>query len=71
MTFDGEHAIPRSVASKLRAVRRTTSGLAAKLGRQPSRTELAEQLGLSMEELHQIAEQAQRFGAALPEVLRD
>lgn len=71
MSFDGEYPVPRSVAEKLRVVRRTASGLAAKIGRDPTRSELAEALGLDEEQLRQIAEQANRFGAALPDVLRD
>jgi DNA-directed RNA polymerase specialized sigma subunit len=71
MSFESENPVPRSVAEKLRAVRRTANGLAAMLCRDPTRTELAEALGLDEEQLRQIAEQANRFGAALPDVLRD
>ena len=71
MSFDSENQLPRSVAEKLRVVRRTVNEIAAKLSREPTRSELAEALGLSDEQLRDIAEQANRFGAALPDILRD
>jgi DNA-directed RNA polymerase specialized sigma subunit len=71
MSFDSENQVPRSIAEKLRVVRRTANGLAAKLCRDPTRTELAEALGLDDEQLTEIAEQAHRLGEPLPDALRD
>jgi RNA polymerase sigma factor FliA len=64
--------VPRSVRAKGRAVERAFSNLEARLGRSPSETELATELGYSMAQLHQVLGQLSLTGmAALDEMLGD
>jgi DNA-directed RNA polymerase specialized sigma subunit len=73
MSFDDwdDPPIPRSVAGKFRDVRRCANVLAARLGREPGRKELAKEMGLNEEDLRRIAEQADMFGEWVPDALRD
>ncbi|MFP5333715.1 MAG: RNA polymerase sigma factor WhiG [Actinomycetes bacterium] len=49
--------IPRSVRSKAREVEKTYAALEAELHRTPSEPEVAERMGLTLEDLHQIFSQ--------------
>jgi len=49
--------IPRSVRSKAREVEKAYTALEAELHRTPSEPEVAERMGISLEELHQIFSQ--------------
>jgi RNA polymerase sigma factor for flagellar operon FliA len=49
--------VPRSIRFKAREVEKATTQLEAKLGREPSDAEIAQQLGLDLEELHEIITQ--------------
>lgn len=50
--------VPRSVRSRARQIEQATRDLFAELGRMPSEQELAEHLGLTTGELHQIISEA-------------
>ncbi|HEX9890484.1 MAG TPA: RNA polymerase sigma factor WhiG [Actinomycetota bacterium] len=49
--------VPRSVRFKAREVEKATSGLEAKLRRAPTEEEIAEHLGISVSELHEVVTQ--------------
>ena len=73
--LDGLRAIdwvPRSVRARGRDVERAFSKLEAKLHRSPTETELAEELGYTESQLHQVLGQLSLTGmAALDEMLGD
>jgi len=60
----GEDWMPQSVRRKGKRLERARRHLASRLGREPSREELAAQLGLDVEELHTLQDKA-----AVPQVL--
>ena len=49
--------VPRSIRFKAREVEKATSGLEAKLRRAPTEEEVAEHLGISVSELHEVVTQ--------------
>jgi RNA polymerase sigma factor FliA len=49
--------VPRSIRFKAREVEKATTQLEAKLGREPTDAEIAQQLGLELDELHEIITQ--------------
>ena len=64
--------VPRSVRARGREVERAFSNLESKLRRSPSEAELAEELGYSKTQLHQVLSQLSLTGmAALDEMLGD
>lgn len=50
-----EDWVPRSIREKLRAMDRTTVSLETKLGRQPTEQEIAEAMGVSVQEVSELA----------------
>lgn len=62
--------VPRSVRAKARAVENAIAALEAKLMRSPTEAEIAEQMGITEKELHDILNQVSFIGlVALDEVL--
>ena len=64
-------SIPRSAVSHLQQHNKTTMALSHRLGRSPTQTEIAEELGLSKEAFHKEREHANRFQTASLELTGD